>query len=96
MGDTNSPSNDHYLSEGLVINIFVNNGSADSSLSPLVKLSLLIPISIDCVYILIPICIKNNKKCYNKPPIIPPKERETLLKIVSKNVVRVGCSLLCL
>ena len=38
MGDTNSPSNDHYLSEGLVINIFVNNGSADSSLSPLVKL----------------------------------------------------------
>ena len=38
MGDTNSSSNEHYLSEGLVINIFVNNGSADSCLSPLVNL----------------------------------------------------------
>ena len=60
LGDTTSPSNDHYLSEGLDV---IDIGSADSSLSPLVKLCLLVPISIDCLYILIPICIKNAKKC---------------------------------
>jgi hypothetical protein len=41
----------------------------------------LIPISIDCVYILIPICIKNAKKyTYKKFP-----EREELLKYYAKN-----------
>ena len=35
LGDTTSPSNDHYLSEGLDV---IDIGSADSSLSPLVKL----------------------------------------------------------
>ena len=35
LGDTNSSSNDHYLSEGLDV---IDIGSADSSLSPLVKL----------------------------------------------------------
>ena len=37
LGDTNSSSNDHYLSEGLDV---IDIGSADSSLSPLVKLCL--------------------------------------------------------
>ena len=44
MGDTNSPSNEHYLREGLDV---IDIGSADSSLSPLVKLCLK-HIHIDC------------------------------------------------
>ena len=37
LGDTNFPSNEHYLREGLDV---IDIGSADSSLSPLVKLCL--------------------------------------------------------
>ena len=37
LGDTNFPSNEHYLREGLDV---IDIGSADSPLSPLVKLCL--------------------------------------------------------
>lgn len=43
LGDTNFPSNEHYLREGLDV---IDIGSADSPLSPLVKLCLN-PIHID-------------------------------------------------